>query len=396
MRGIALVVVLTVASLAVRADAVSAGELRLEHLQVVGTHNSYHQEASPAEQRVLDRAGVPGREALEYAFPPLARQLARHDVRQLELDVFADPEGGRYATPALRRLAGGGPHDLLMHAPGIKVLHIQDYDYRSSCFTLVACLTEIESWSASHPGHVPLTVLLELKDQPLPRGIRGTDPLPWTAVELDSLDAEIRSVFSPRQLIVPDDVRAGRLTLSSAVLAHRWPTLATSRGKVMLLMNDSGRRHRDAYLTGHPGLTGRVLFTTGRPGRPETAFVQVDDPRGRALKRIRRLARRGYLVRTRADADTREARTGDTRRRDAALRSGAHWVSTDYPARGMAARFGSSYAVSLGRPARCNPVTAPSRCRSARLERQRRPGSLSEAGGAGTRRVPAPARPPGR
>ena len=71
--------------------------------------------------------------------------------------------------------------------------------------------------------------------------------------------------------------------------------------------------------------------------------------------------RRGYLVRTRADADTVEARTGDTTRRDAALASGAQWVSTDYPAPGTADRFGTDYVVSLPGDAivRCNPVSAP-------------------------------------
>ena len=57
--------------------------------------------------------------------------------------------------------------------------------------------------------------------------------------------------------------------------------------------------------------------------------------------------RRGYVVRTRADADTREARANDPGRARAALASGAQWVSTDYPAPGIAARFGATYAVRL-------------------------------------------------
>jgi hypothetical protein len=44
------------------------------------------------------------------------------------------------------------------------------------------------------------------------------------------------------------------------------------------------------------------------------------------------LVRKGYMVRTRTDADTKEARTGETTRRDAALASGAQLLSTDYPA----------------------------------------------------------------
>jgi hypothetical protein len=39
----------------------------------------------------------------------------------------------------------------------------------------------------------------------------------------------------------------------------------------------------------------------------------------------------GFLVRTRADADTRQARSGNTTQRDRALSSGAQFISTDYP-----------------------------------------------------------------
>jgi hypothetical protein len=153
------------------------------------------------------------------------------------------------------------------------------------------------------------------------------------------------------------------------VRADDWPTLERSRGKVMFLMENPGTRFRSGYLAGHASLAGRVMFTNSRPGRADAAFLGIANPRGRGLRRIRSAVRRGYMVRTRADADTREARRNDTRRRDAALSSGAHWISTDYPARGMSARFGTRYVVRLGRPARCNPVTAPRSCRDSALER---------------------------
>ena len=38
----------------------------------------------------------------------------------------------------------------------------------------------------------------------------------------------------------------------------------------------------------------------------------------------------GYMVRTRADANTLEARVGDLARLQAALKSGAQFISTDY------------------------------------------------------------------
>jgi Phosphoinositide phospholipase C, Ca2+-dependent len=62
------------------------------------------------------------------------------------------------------------------------------------------------------------------------------------------------------------------------------------------------------------------------------------------------------LVRTRADADTRQARSGDIKERDKALASGAQFISTDYPRPDR--RF-SDYSVRFpdGQVARSNPVS---------------------------------------
>jgi Phosphoinositide phospholipase C, Ca2+-dependent len=357
-----------VAAAAGAGDA-AARVVHLNEIQVVGTHNSYHMEPSPAEKAIRAGAGLIDESTLEYSFPPLRWQLDREDVRQVELDVWADPDGGLYAAPRLRMLAGGGPYAPAMERPGIKVLHVQDYDYRTTCRTLIDCLRGIRSWSDGHHGHVPITVLLELKDLPLPPQIPAAMPVTWTSERMDAIDAEIRAVFPRRRIIVPDEVRGSHATLDEAVRGNGWPSLADVRGRVMFLM-DNGEPYRSRYLAGHPALRGRVLFTNSVPGAPDAAFVEENDPTGDNLERIRDEVRRGYVVRTRADVDTRQARSDDTSRRRQALASGAQWVSTDYPAPGMAARFGSAYTVRLPnhRPARCNPVNAPPRCRGRRLE----------------------------
>ena len=63
----------------------------------------------------------------------------------------------------------------------------------------------------------------------------------------------------------------------------------------------------------------------------------------------------GFLVRTRADADTAEARKNDPKRRDKAFASGAQMVSTDFP---VAVPAVSTYSVQLpgGAAYRINPV----------------------------------------
>jgi hypothetical protein len=140
----------------------------------------------------------------------------------------------------------------------------------------------------------------------------------------------------------------------------------------MFLMDNGGQKRLD-YLAGHPSLTDRVLFTSSSPGQPDAAFVKRNDPLGGSGTSIAELVRRGYIVRTRADADTVQARTGDTTQRDAALASGAQWVSTDYPVPGRSARFGTEYVAELPgeHVARCNPVNTGPRCRDRALERLR-------------------------
>lgn len=340
--------------------------IRLNQVQVLGTHNSYHIEPEPA---LLAALGDRGRNAA-YTHRPLRDQLEM-GIRQFELDVFADPEGGRYASPAAERLVTGlEPPSSVLRTPGFKVLHVQDLDYRTTCATLVACLTELRDWSRAHPAHVPIMVLLEAKDG-VPRdpdGIGFVRPVSIGPAEFQALDAEIRSVFDADHLLTPDDVRGRHPTLHAAIRADGWPLLRDVRGKLLFAL-DNTDDHRLHYLADAPSLEGRVMFVSSPPGEPSSAFLKMNEATGEEGTRIRRRVEEGYLVRTRADVPTQEARSGDTTRRDAAFRSGAQYVSTDYP---EPSPFGSGYVARLPGaetlPARCNPVTAPPTCRHDQLE----------------------------
>jgi len=98
------------------------------------------------------------------------------------------------------------------------------------------------------------------------------------------------------------------------------------------------------YRAGNPALEGRVLFTDASPGHPDAAFVKENDPLVDPA-RISSRVEAGYIVRTRADADTVQARTGETAQREAALESGAQYVSTDYPVPDP--DFGTGYFVAI-------------------------------------------------
>lgn len=339
--------------------------LKLNQIQVIGTHNSYKQPVTPEVLALLRLFDPELAASIEYDHATLAEQFSEQEVRQIELDVFADSQGGRYAGRLGLDLAGvpdaAPPPELL--EPGFKVLHVQDLDFNSSCLNFVACLQQVDDWSDAHPAHLPVTILVELKDEAIrdPLGVGFVVPEPIGPEQLDALDAEIRSVFDEDEMITPDDVRAGHPTLQDAVLAGGWPTLRESAGKVLFLM-DNGDADRDAYRLGRPSLEGRVLFTNATPGDADAAFVKVNQPLGN-VDRIQDLVAAGYVVRTRADEPTVQARTGDTTQRDAAFASGAQWVSTDYPVPGSSPFSDYHAAIPDGDPARCNPVNTGPRCR---------------------------------
>jgi len=352
-------------------DWVADNCMRLNHVQVLGTHNSYHIQPRPALLQAIASFDPQAAASMEYTHRPLDEQFGLLGIRQVELDVFADPNGGLFAVPLGPIFVQGYPDPIKpeLLAPGLKVLHTQDIDFETRCLTFVSCLQTIKAWSDANPGHLPLMVLVEAHDEaiPSPPGLPPfTVPVPFGPAALDQIDADVRSVFADDELVTPDDVRGGRATLEQGVLNDGWPTLNESRGRLLFALDNTDLK-RDLYLAGHPSLEGRVLFTSSPPGSPESAFVKVNDPVTNQ-EYISQLVEAGYIVRTRADENTLEARFGLTARRDAALASGAQFVSTDYPEPDP--DFGTGYFVEVADEtgARCNPVLSPPGCDSSALE----------------------------
>ncbi len=302
-------------------------DVHVNQIQVLGTHNSYHQRPN--------RRITPG-EPADYTHPPLAVQLDEEGVRSFEIDAF--------------------------NGPGFPVLHTPLIDNVSTCPMLADCLTALAAWHDAHPHHVPIFVLIEPKTQSV---VLDQSLVPWDAAALDRLDAAIRSVFRGKSLLTPDDVRGRSHTLRDAVTTRGWPTLRRANGRVAFVLSTAGPL-RTAYLAGRSSLQGRPMFVTADPQAPSAAVVKRDTP---VERDIRRLVRRGFVVRTLADDKGIEARAGDHARADLAIRSGAQIVSTDYP---VADPTVGPYTVRVAPddlPARCNPVNAPHDCRDRELER---------------------------
>ena len=338
----------------------------LDEIQVLAAHNAYHLEGEEALLDVITDNLPELTPTIEYSHPTLTEQLDL-GLRSFELDLFEDPDGGRYGAPVAQAALGLEAIDPVMQEPGFKVFHIQEVDYRSTCLTFVDCLTELEAWSDDHPSHLPLVVHLEAKDGviPDPLDLGFVQPIPASPGTFTAIEEEIHSVLDDEQLVTVADVQGDHDTLRAAVEADGWPDVDDVRGRFVFVLDDHEAK-RELYRDLHPDTRDRLIFVDAQPPDDDAAFTVINDPVADG-DRIRELVAMGYLVRTRADADTAEARTGDTSRRDAAFDSGAQLVSTDYE-REDPRWPGFVTDLPGDGPARCNPVSAPDDCDDAAFD----------------------------
>lgn len=321
---------------------IDKGKVHINKIQVIGSHNSYKKAIDPALFKMFRQRDSVSASKIDYEHVSLTEQLEM-GLLNLEIDVYADPKGGKYAHPkGLQWVPNQPPFDTagVMNEPGFKVLHIPDLDFRSDCLTLRRCLHELKAWSDKHPDHPPVFITLEPKDGVAPNH-ELTEPDKFTARDFDQLDSTLREDLGVAQLIVPDMVRGKYNTLEDAVLHDNWPTLDDARGKFLFVMDDNNRK-RDLYIAGHPSLKGRVLFVNADPGTPEAAMMIRNNPH---FPEMKSLVEKGYIIRTRADSDTREARENDRSSFEAACNSGAQIITTDYYKKST--HFKSDYVVSF-------------------------------------------------
>ncbi|KAB1229505.1 phosphatidylinositol-specific phospholipase C domain-containing protein [Chryseobacterium viscerum] len=338
--------------------------VKINQLQIVGTHNSY---AQPADPKVLDLVtpiingmmqkyssmmsedqkakfkeyhpyGMNLKEGLNYNHPDFTEQL-NANLRGLEIDVYYDPEGGRFTHPATYDiLKAKGVTDLApfntkgLDQPGFKVLHMADIDFRTHYPTLKDALTALKTWSDQHPGHTPVFMMIEAKDSGFPILENSTKVLPFDKKAYDDLDGEIVKYLGKDKIITPKEVQGNYKTLKEAVTHNNWPKLNDSKGKFifMLLPGSAGTlsSKNNPYLI-EGSLQERVMFLNSEPDDSFAGFILRDNAIVRQ-KEIQDLVKQGFMVRTRSDIETYEAKTNDFTRAKAAFSSGAQVISTDF------------------------------------------------------------------
>ena len=323
----------------------NSGDIKLTDIQVIGSHNSYKiRIEKPLMNYLLQKDS--SLNSLEYEHIPLSEQL-NLGLRGLELDVYNDPQGGYYSNPKgldIVRAMGENPQpydkEQKLKTPGLKIFHVQEIDFRSQQLLFKDALKELKKWSDANEGHTPIIITLNAKDGEIPMTRK---PLPFTAQALKNIDDEIREVFDEQDLITPDLVRGSFETLEQAVRTDGWPLLDEVKNRFLFVL-DEGDEKIERYLQDFPNLNGAVLFVNQEEGNPNAAFMIINDP-VKNFEKIKRLVDLGYMIRTRADSDTQEARKNDYSRFEKAKASSAQVITTDYYK--PSTFFDSDYTISF-------------------------------------------------
>lgn len=292
--------------------------LRFNHVQLKGTHNSYHVEPP-----------IVFSDQHRYTHQPLDVQLEDQGVRAFEIDVHQ----------------GSG---------GLEVYHIDFIDEVSTCDTFEVCMQTIRGWSDTNRKHLPIVVWIEVKDDV------GGVPID----DLSVLDDELRAVFDEDRLYTPDDLQGSYASPRARLDAEGWPTLGEVRGKVIAVLLDGDRAGE--YTDGFTTSAGKAMFANA-PGDHYldgwAAMTKINSPTAAEAIAAAHAANLMIASNTCGADESDETCVGELA---AGFANGSHFLKDDFPAPVPEREYFADFAD--GNPARCNEVTAPSECTSQALE----------------------------
>ena len=307
----------------------------INQIRIIASHNSYKKKPHPKVLRFLkkfqDKLGDQNNpDFIDYGHLPFSEQFDNYGIRGIELDVNYDPKGGQYKRRRVNLFLFGQRQRLkgkALKKPGFKILHISDVDFETNYLTLKSALEALKSWSDLHPDHFPIYINLEAKgshpadESKALKRLGFKKCIPFDRRAFLDLEQEISATLSPDQIFKPSDFKKSYSSLQERVLAEGWPLLEEVRGTFIFILEGNNKH---LYRT----FERPLFFQYGNQSDANTVFLLRNNPI--ASEREIRELNSEFIVRTRSDAGSVESRSNNYDTWNAALRSGAQIISTDY------------------------------------------------------------------
>lgn len=270
-------------------------DLRLNEIRMIASHNSYKKLGSPLGKLFVG-LGDSWKEAdaLNYDNPDLTFQL-QSGIRSFELDV-------RYRQG------------------DFEAVHVPLVDNSTTATKLALAFEEIALWSEHHENHVPIVVLIEIKDDWM-----ILDPFLQDIgdAELALFDQLIEEAFG-ELLYTPSDMKGEYSDPKARVDAVGWPQLADVAGKVLVVLHPG--KWTNAYVAMHEADDAMAMFPAMSNASMDPASAVFSVHNEPDVDAIRALIAEGIMVRTRMD----DYLKADPDRLADAIATGAQIMTTDF------------------------------------------------------------------
>lgn len=303
----------------------------MNQIKVLASHNSYKVAPTARTMKFIEKfkrfLGEDNQPfQLAYSHVSLRDQFSKFNIRGIELDVYNDPEGGHFFKHKLnffipKQKIKDAAYEA-MKKPGFKIIHIPDIDYQTHYLTLESALLELNGWSMENPSHAPIFVNIELKSRAMGdeskilNWLGFPKAIPFTSQAFHQMDSLFKSTL--KTLYSPSAFIHGEASMQERLKNQGWPLLQDIRGRIFVIIQGKGSDQFPTFGS---------AFKYGNEQDSNCIFLLRDNPKD--VNVLQMLSER-FMIRTRTDAGTIEARKNDFSRLKEALQSKAQILSTDY------------------------------------------------------------------
>ncbi len=206
--------------------------IKLNEIKYLASHNSYKKNGPELGRLIIGLASSKEEaRALDYGYKSLTEQL-QLGIRSMELDL---------------RLRKDVFH--LTHVPLV--------DNSSVAPVFSMALREIALFSQHNPNHIPIIILLEIKNDWMVLDPKLRD---IGAEELRDLNDLIIAELD-NHLVMPEQMKADNKTLNETIVSQGWPSVQSLLGKVIIVL--------------HPGEFSTAYYELNLSDEKQAMFIGV-------------------------------------------------------------------------------------------------------------------------
>jgi len=247
--------------------------IKLNHIKMLATHNSYKKTAVPLG-RLFVSLGTGSKEegqALKYGYKTITEQLSL-GIRSMEFD-------------------------LRLRKTEFYLTHVPLVDNSSVAPSFDLALEEIKLYSTNNPNHLPIIILMEIKDDwmILDHALQKIDQS-----HLIKLDNLIKQKLG-NSLYQPKDLNEDDKTLKETIQTTGWPSVKSLLGKVIIVLHPSN--FTQTYYEIDQTLQTQSMFLGLYEQDEDKEYASFFVHNSLNVDRINELVDNHFIVRTRIDSE---------------------------------------------------------------------------------------------